>query len=150
MIYNLFFNTFFRRLFPTLKFLFFFRFTGKVCLLTGLSAWLSLAEAAGREPGQKAITAMVDSAGGLVNTRPEAALQLYRRAFDLAIKERLAVEAMDAFSHVITFYNNTGRYDEALAETRRVMMPWKPGPKRPISPNTGVPIRNVQPVGARP
>ncbi|WP_162903313.1 tetratricopeptide repeat-containing sensor histidine kinase [Taibaiella koreensis] len=68
----------------------------------------------------KAISALVDSGAGLANSRPEAALILYRKAFDLSVHERRATEAMDAFSHIITLYNNAGRYDEALTEARRV------------------------------
>lgn len=73
------------------------------------------------QPKNVAITAIVDSGNALANTRPEAALALFRKAMNLALAQHNATDAMDAFSHIITLYNNMGRYEEALAETRRIL-----------------------------
>jgi signal transduction histidine kinase len=70
--------------------------------------------------GHKEIEAILDSATALAHQNPDAALLLFKKALDLSINGGYGLEATDAFSHIITIYNNKGQYDEALAETRRV------------------------------
>ncbi len=66
------------------------------------------------------INALIDSGSGLINTRSDEAMALFRQALQAALDQRLGTEAMDAFSHIITVYNNKGQYEDALAETRKM------------------------------
>ena len=93
-----------------------------LCLLTSYHA---TAQAPQKAAGQRTvwnekIGAMLDSASALSLRNPNAALSVFKKALDISVQGGHGLEATDAFSHIITIYNNKGLYDEALAETRRV------------------------------
>lgn len=69
---------------------------------------------------EKEIDAILDSAVIIGKTQPDTAMLLFRKGLNAAIASKYVLAATDAFSHIITIYNNKGHYEDALRETVRM------------------------------
>ncbi|MFA6059058.1 MAG: sensor histidine kinase [Taibaiella sp.] len=66
-------------------------------------------------PNNKQVILLIDSAIALSQQDADAALTLLHKAIKAALHHGRDSDAAEAFSHIITIYNNKGKYQEAYA-----------------------------------
>lgn len=69
----------------------------------------------------KEIYTLIDTAIARAKKQPDTALVLFRFALNAAIRNRNVSDATEAYSNIITIYNNKGQYEQAYIMGRDVL-----------------------------
>lgn len=72
-------------------------------------------------PDKKYASKLIDAAIALSQKEPDTALLLFQKALKAARQNGQDIDAAEAFSHIITIYNNKGKYQEAYVFSRHML-----------------------------